>query len=227
VPRSVAVLLGVLTPLAWVAALWQALVVAPDDAVLGPSQRILYIHLGAAWTAALCLLANFVLSVLYLVRRRLAYDRWAGVCAEVGTILTTAVLATGMLWARVAWNTWWTWDPRLTTTAVMWFLYLGYLLVRQAAEGQERRALLSAVVGVVAFFDVPLVFLAIHWWRSIHPNIIGPNGLNMPPVMVSALMAFFAAFLLLAAWWIGLRAEQEELREAIARLAHGRPGGSL
>jgi heme exporter protein C len=178
-------------------ALLLALVVAPDDAFLKSSQRIFYIHVGAAWTGMIAYFLSFLYAVGYLLRRQPHLDRVSAVSAEVGTVLITAVLVSGSIWARVAWNTWWTWDPRLVTTAVLWFLYVGYLVLRGLVVRPDTRALVSGIFNVIAFLDVPLVYLSVHWWASIHPVIFSDKGMALgSPWMVAALAAFCVAMML-------------------------------
>lgn len=201
----------------WVAGLYLALIWVPDERSLGVSYRIFYIHLGMAWTALLALTANFVLSLIVLARRRATgdVDRFAQATAEIGILMTTATLASGMLWARVAWGAFWTWDPRLTTTAIMWFLYVGYLLLRQAIDDERRRRVYSAVYALIIFADVPIVYLSVRWWRSIHPVVFTDTGMNITSQMFVAVIVFFFATLVLALDLIYLRAFQEKVQHAL------------
>lgn len=181
----------------FLAALLMAVVVAPDDAFLKASQRIFYIHVAAAWTGMVGYLLSFVYAIRYLFRRRPKDDLVSAVAAEVATVLITAVLVSGSIWARVAWNTWWTWDPRLVTTAVLWFLYIGYLVLRGLITRPDSRALVSAIFNVIAFLDVPLVYLSVHWWATIHPVIFTDKGLALgSPLMVWAMILFPLAMML-------------------------------
>ncbi|MCL6596101.1 MAG: cytochrome c biogenesis protein CcsA [Firmicutes bacterium] len=188
---------------------------SPDAQVLGATVRIFYIHVAVAWLAGLAFLVNWMGSILYLVRRDLRVDRWAAVSAEIGEVFTTAVLVTGSIWARVAWNTWWTWDPRLTTALVMWFLYLAYLVLREGVSRPESRAAVSAVVGIVAFVDVPVVFLSTRWWRSIHPVIEQNGTFALSPHMLLAMFAMLAAVTAFYVYILRLRVRQEAARDAI------------
>src|SRR5690606_25321239 len=107
--------------------------------------------------------------------------------AEIGIVFCTLVLLTGPLWAKPAWGTWWTWDPRLTTTLVLWLIYVAYIMLRGMLDDPSRRANISAVFGIVGFIDVPIVFMSIRWWRTIHPTVIEGDGLNLSPEMVQTL----------------------------------------
>ena len=210
----------------WVVGLYLALIWVPDVQALGVSYRIFYIHLGMAWTALLAMTANFVLSLLVLLRRKgkEEIDRFAQATAEVGILMTTATLASGMLWARVAWGAFWTWDPRLTTTAIMWFLYIGYLLLRQAMDDEARRRVYSAVYALIVFIDVPIVYLSVRWWRSIHPVVFTDTGMNITPQMFIAVIVFFFATLVLASDLIYLRAFQEKVQRELERRRERRLG---
>ena len=206
----------IITPILWIVALYLSLVYAPTDVVLGASQRIFYIHIGAAWVSAVAFFVTLMLSIIYLKTRKDVLDAWAAASAEVGTVFTTVVLVTGSIWGRVAWGVWWTWDPRLTTTIVLWFLYLGYLVFREAIDDRERRQVYSAVYAILAFVSVPITFLSVTWWRTIHPIVISEGKFEMPGAMVFAMMAFFVAFLSLYLDWMGQRARQHLMSEAIA-----------
>jgi heme exporter protein C len=177
---------------------------APVEQTMGLIQKIFYLHLPMAWWALLSFFVVFVASVGYLTTRRPGWDRLAGAAAETGVLLSALALITGSLWARVSWNTWWTWDPRLTTTLVMWFIYAAYLVVRSMGLPRPRRAMVCAVIGVVAFLDVPLVFYSARLWRSIHPAVFASRGGGLEPEMVHTVLAGLAAwaFLWLALVWL-------------------------
>jgi heme exporter protein C len=174
---------------------------APVEETMGMVQKIFYLHLPMAWWAMISFLVVFLCSVLYLLKRDIRFDHVAGAAAEIGVLLSALALITGSLWGRAAWNTWWTWDPRLTTTLVMWFIYCGYLLQRSGMAGRERQPLISAVIGIVAFLDVPLVFLSARLWRSIHPAVFASRSGGLEPEMwttvVIALVAWGAVWLVL------------------------------
>lgn len=207
-----------LTPIAMVASLYMAFVYAPTDRHLGEIQRIFYWHVATAWTAYLAFFVVFVTSILYLRTRREVFDQVAGSSAEIGVLFTTLVLLTGPIWGRPVWNAWWSWDPRLTTTLILWFLYVTYLIIRGAAEGEERRARLAAVFGIVAFADVPLVHMSVVWWRSLHPLVITVGRVNVEPPMLRALLVSVFAFTLLYAFLLVRRFRLEGLQAQVARL---------
>jgi heme exporter protein C len=179
------------------AAAYAAFFVAPTDAKQGLIYRILYLHVASAWTGLTAFFICFIANLLYVWRRQPRWD-WLGVsAAETGLTFTTVVLVTGPIWAHPVWGIWWTWDARLTSTFVLWLLYVSYLLLRTLVEEPDRRALLSALFGIFAFIDVPLVFGSIRWWRTQHPQpiIMGEPGSGLDPMMYKVL--FFSWFVML------------------------------
>ncbi|MGB8323792.1 MAG: cytochrome c biogenesis protein [Candidatus Acidiferrum sp.] len=188
------VLLGALAILLVIAAAYASFYIAPEERTMGVVQRIFYFHVGSAWAGMDAFLVCFICNLLYIWKREQKYD-WLGVsAAEVGLVLTTVVLITGPIWAKPAWGIYWTWDARLTSTFVLWLLYVSYLLLRSLVEEPDRRALLSSLFGVFAFIDVPLVFGAIRWWRTQHPApvIMGGPGSGLDPTMNKVF--FFSVF---------------------------------
>jgi len=192
---------------------------APVEQTMGVIQKIFYLHLPLAWWSLASFFTVFVASALYLLKGKPVYDRLARAACELGVVLASLALISGMLWARPIWNTWWTWDPKLTTTLVMWFIYMSYLLLRSVGPGGAGNAArVSAVLGVVAFLDVPLVFFAARKWRSIHPTVFGgasgglePEMLATALVCVAAFGLFWLALLLLRARQLALAARLEAL----------------
>jgi len=179
------IIFGAVAVLLVIAAAYASFYIAPEERTMGLIQRIFYFHVGSAWAGldafAICFLAN----LLYVWKRDQKYDSLGVSAAEVGLVLTTVVLITGPIWAKPAWGIYWTWDARLTSTFVLWLLYISYLLLRSLIEEQDRRALLSSLFGIFAFLDVPLVFGAIRWWRTQHPApvIMGGPGSGLDPTM--------------------------------------------
>lgn len=213
----------------WILALYLNFIWTPDDRTLLSSQRIFYFHMGSATAGGLAYLVTFVASLAYLRTRSPRWDILAAASAEVGTVLTTMILVSGILWGRAAWGVWWTWDPRLTTTVILWVLFVGYLLLRDWTDHPERRGVYSAVLAVVAFFMVPIDYLSVRWWNSIHPVVITSQGIAMPPRMIVAMFVSMAAFLYLYVAWMvvrvrlltaeqGLEAVREQLRQGLEPL---------
>ncbi len=203
-PHALDRVLGFLALGVALVALVLALVVAPPDAYQGDSQRLMYVHVPAAWTAYLSFAVVAGASLLYLVRRDLRYDRVAQAAAELGVGLTGLAIVLGSLWAYPTWGTWWTWDPRLVTTAILLLVYIGYLGVRGLSTDPGVNARRAAVIGVLAVVNVPLVHFSVVWWRTLHqpPSVLRPGGPAgaIPPVMLATLLVAIVAFTLLWAW---------------------------
>ena len=200
-------------------ALYQGMMVAPTERTMGEIQRIFYYHVPSAWTAFLCFIANFLASIAYLVRRNPKADAFAVTTAEVGVVFTTVVLITGPLWAKPVWGIWWTWDARLTTTLVLWLIYVSYLMFRRFSTGQQT-ATLAAALAIFGFIDVPIVYMSIRWWRTQHPKpvIAGGAGSGIDPEMWSALLWNLAAFVAFAGLLIWVRYRLERTRQQIDEL---------
>jgi len=199
--------------------LYLALLWAPTEAVMGDVQRIFYFHMPSAWVAlGPSFTVVFVCSILYLVKKDLRYDRIAAASAEIGVMFTTITLVTGPLWARPIWGAYWTWDPRLTTTLVLWFIFVAYLMLRASSSPGHKRARLAAVVGIVGWVDVPIVFMSIRWWRTIHPLLINGQGMNLDSSMAFVLMFCLGVFSLLYVYLLIIRVRQEELGSRVDRL---------
>jgi heme exporter protein C len=195
------------------AAVLAIFVFAPTEQSMGQVQRVLYLHVSVAWAG----LAGFVVmagaGALYLIRRDLGWDHWAAATAEVGWLCSTLTLVTGSLWARAAWNTWWTWDPRLSATAVVWAVYCAYLILRSGLEDPHHRARAGAVVGLIGLVDLPMVAMATRWFRGIHP----PSP-EMEPAMRLTLLLSAGAFTGLFALLVCCRRGQLQIQEMLVRL---------
>ncbi|MBC16475.1 Cytochrome c assembly protein [Pseudodesulfovibrio profundus] len=160
----------------------------------GPVQKIFYMHLPCSWWALMSFFVVFVASILYLFKRNDVFDRIAGAAAEIGVLFATLALITGSVWARAEWGHWWLWDPKLTTALIMWYVYAGYLVLRSTPMGRDRKALVCAVLGIVAFLDVPLVFFAAKLWGSAHPDGLARKGSGMEIRMWHTIFAGLIAF---------------------------------
>jgi heme exporter protein C len=179
-----------------VAALYMVFVYVPTEKNSGIVQRIFYFHVPVAWVSFLAFFVTFIFSILFLWKKETKWDAIACASAEIGVIFTTLVLITGPVWAKPAWGIWWTWDARLTTSLVLWLIYVAYLLVRGLATEPSRGARYGAVMGIIGFIDVPIVFLTVNLWRTQHPStIIFEGGLTTP--MLLALIVCIAAFTVL------------------------------
>ena len=188
---------------------YQALVAAPTEATMGDVQRIFYYHVPSAIAAFTLFFVNFIASIVYLLRRSNRADAIAVSAAEVGVVFCTVVLVTGPLWARPVWGIWWTWDARLTSTLVLWLIYVSYLLLRRFSTGQV--ATVAAALSVFGFLDVPFVYLANRIFRTQQPQPIS----ELDPRMATALLWNMAAFLCFAALVLWLRYMLERTRQQL------------
>lgn len=186
--------LGILALLAMVVGSYVGLVVVPADAAQGNVQRLMYVHVPAAWLAFLAFFVVFVMSVLYLIQRDERWDRVAASSAEIGVMFTVVTLLLGMMWGKPTWGVYWTWDPRLTTTAILLAIYVGYGALRSFADDGEKRARWSAIVGVIGFANVPIVYMSVTWWRTLHQPPSSPR--SVAPDILWTLMLNLAAFTL-------------------------------
>ena len=170
---------------------------APTEQTMGHAQRIVYVHVAVAWLGLLGLLVMAGTGIVYLARRRLAWDHWFQSAGELGWLCCGLTLATGSLWAHEAWGTWWVWDPRLTTSFILWLIYSGILIVRASLEDPHQRARIGAILAILGTLDIPLVVLATRWFRGMHP--VSPE---MAPAMritlLVSVIGFTAFFVLLA-----------------------------
>jgi heme exporter protein C len=177
----------------------RALAFTPLERFQGAAQKIFYLHVPAAWSAMLAMGLVGLASVLYLLLRDWRFDRFAAASAEVGTVFCVVMLTTGPLWARPVWGTWWTWDARLTLTLFLFFLYIGYLLLRQAVADPGVRARYSAVLGICGTVLLPFIHLSVYLFRTLHPQpiVLKPSAPSLPGVMLVTLLYSFGVFTLL------------------------------
>lgn len=199
---------------------------APSDQVQGAVQRIFYIHLPAAWLAYLSFFIIFASSIAYLARRHSRWDRLARSAAELGFVFTTIVLLTGSIWGRPIWGTWWTWDARLTTTLILWFIYLAYFMLRAYVGDPERAARYAAVLGIVGFVDVPIIHMSVRWWRTLHPQpiVVRAEGPAMPDTMLYTLVVALVAFMALYIFLLIEKYRVERMKDELAELRLQRGG---
>lgn len=191
---------------------------APTERTMGEVQRIFYFHVASAWVGMAAFAVVFVGSVAYLRSQKKSWDRLALSSAELGVVFISMALITGSLWAKPIWNTWWTWDPRLTTSAILWTIYVVYLILRGAIEEPGQRARLAAVFGIIGFIDVPIVFMAVRWWRTIHPVVFHSEGFDLSGRMMTTFIASLVSFTLLYITLLMQRYRLESLREHLIAL---------
>lgn len=197
--RRWSVILGVLSALALLPGLWMIFFYVPTEAEMGVVQRIFYVHLPSALVAYLAFGIVALCSLGYLWLRDERLDAIAVCAAELGIVFTTAVLTTGPLWGRIAWGAWWVWDARLSFTLLLWFIYVGYFILRGATENPERGKRFAAILGIVGAVDIPLIHMSVQWFRSQHPKpvVLKPEGPTAAPEMVQTLLVNMLAFMLL------------------------------
>lgn len=212
-------ILAILTALVLAYAFYEAMWVAPMERTMGDVQRIFYYHVPSAWTAFLLFSVNLVASVIYLIRRSAKADAVAVVSAEVGVVFCTVVLVTGPIWARPVWGIWWTWDLRLTTTLVLWLIYVSYLVLRRFSDSSQTPNL-AAVLAIFGALDVPLVYFSIWFFRTQHPQPVIGGGGSIDPRMMHVLLINWLAFSCFAGLvcWVRYRLEwmHREIEEAHA-----------
>jgi heme exporter protein C len=167
------IVLDVLAAVFLLTAMWMALAYAPREIEMGDVQRVFYFHVATAWTGMLGYLLAVFTSIAFLRTRKLIWDVASLAGVEIGLVFTALCVVSGSIWARPIWNTWWTWDPRLTAAFIMELIYAAYLFLRRGVEDPDQRGRLSAVYAIVGFITVPLTFLSIRIFRTIHPVIIG------------------------------------------------------
>jgi heme exporter protein C len=206
---------------AMLAAIWCVFMYVPNERMQGASQRIFYFHVNSAWAAYLGFFVAAGASAFFLWRGDARYDHLAIAGVEVGMLFCTMVLVTGPIWARPIWGTWWTWDPRLTMTVILWTVFAVYLILRTVGRDDPQIARYAAVLALVGVLDIPLLHVSVRLWRGMHPSVISApankGGLE-DPRMVTALLVAMLAFALLFVWLLWLRYEGLRLRDELHRL---------
>lgn len=192
--------------------MYMAVLYAPEERTMSHAQRIFYVHVPAAWVGFLAFGVVFVCSIGFLWTRRRSFDLAAHASTEIGVVFTTLAIVSGSVWGRAAWGTWWTWDPRLTTTFMLWFIYVVSLMVRAYGGSGSQSGRFAAVLGILGFLDIPLIHLSVVWWRSMHPLPVVVRsegfGSGLHPAMLQALLVNVAAFTLLYVALFGIRRAQ-------------------
>ena len=190
---------------------------APQEAVQGNVQRIMYLHVPAVLTAYLAFGLVLLGGIGYLATRRMGWDRLAAAAGELGVLFTGLTIVSGSIWGKPTWGTWWTWDARLTSTAVLFCVYVGYLLLRRLIEDPDARARYAAVVGIVGAVNIPIVHFSVKWWRALHQpsTILGPERAPIDPAIGLALFVNWVAFTLLFAYFLSRRMEIARLEGEI------------
>jgi heme exporter protein C len=188
---------------------------APREAVQGNVQRIMYLHVPSVLTAYLAFGLVLLGSIAYLATRRPGWDRLAGSAGEIGVLFTGLTIVSGSIWGKPTWGTWWTWDARLTSTAVLFLVYVGYLMLRSLIEDPDARARYAAVVGILGAINIPIVHFSVKWWRALHQpsTILGPEPSPLAFPLKVALYVNIVAFVLLFAYLLSRRVEIARMEE--------------
>jgi heme exporter protein C len=209
----------VLSGVAITVALVMVFLYAPRERTMGDVQRIFYFHVSSAWVGFFAFFVTFVAGIGYLARGERRWDIVAVSSVEIGLTFITMAVITGSLWARPAWGTYWTWEPRLTISAVQLLIYVAYVMLRAAIDSPERKARFAAVYGIVAFVTVPLSWFAIRWWRTIHPDVLtSGEGMALTSPMVHTLLFSVSAFTLLYVTLVRQRMRLEQAADALLQL---------
>ena len=196
--------------------LYRIFMITPFEKSMGVVQKLMYFHVPSAITGYIAFSTVCVASILYLWKKDERFDRLALSAAEIGVLFFSLVLITGSLWARPIWNTWWTWEPRLTTALILWFIFVGYLLLRNMSPNNERMRKVFAIYAIIGAIDIPIVHMSVKWWRTIHPRVIENRGL--PPEMESTLYLNLLAFLFIFILLLILRYRLELSKLKVERL---------
>ncbi|TES92251.1 MAG: cytochrome C assembly protein [Candidatus Cloacimonadota bacterium] len=212
------ILLGILLLLSMLVSITMVFLVAPIEETMGVVQKIFYFHVATAWVGFLAFFVVFIGSIGYLAKKSRRWDRIAYSSAGIGVLFTTLCLITGSLWAKPAWGIWWTWDARLTSTLVLWFMYVAYLIVRYETEGSERGAVFSAVLGVIGFVDIPIVFMSVRWWRTVHCDLVIVERTGLTPIMLFTLLLSVFTFTLLYFYLLITKYEIAKTKDEITSL---------
>lgn len=216
-------IVGTMALLFVILGLYFGLIEAPPDARQGDVQRIMYIHIPSILTAYLSFFIVFIGSCLFLWKRDKRDDMLAFSAAEIGVLFTALTIIEGSIWGKPTWGVWWTWDARLTLTAILFLIFAGYLMLRTLIEDETRGAVCSAVLGIIGFLDIPLIHMSVYWWRTLHqpPSILRPDKLpweNVHPSMLIALSINFVAFILVYFYLLSLRIRIREMEEEVRML---------
>ncbi len=194
----VSLILGACSLIGMMISLWMIFLYAPTDAIEGDAQRIFYFHVPIAWIGMLAFVVLAIAGVGYLVKQDERWDWLARASAEVGTVFITLALITGSIWGKTTWGTWWTWDPKLTATLILWFMYVAYIMLRSYMGRTVASARAGAVLALVGVIDVPIIYLSVQWWRTLHPAAeVGVAQSTLPPSVVLTLMVSLVTFTLL------------------------------
>jgi heme exporter protein C len=216
----VSMVLLALTFIGMMISIWMIFLYAPTDAIEGDAQRIFYFHLPTAILGMLAMGIVTLGGIMYLWKKDERWDWAARAAAELGAVLLTFALITGSIWGRTTWGTWWTWDARLTTTLILWFIYIGYLMLRSYMGRSAASARAGAVLAIIGIIDVPIIYESVNWWRTLHPQQVLPIGSSpqLPPEMLYTLLVAFVTFTLLFSFLMVQLYQLEKMQTLAQRL---------
>ena len=215
--------LGWATAILMAVSLYAVFIYAPIERTQGIPQKIFYFHVPLAWDAYLAFFCTLLGSIGYLKTSKQGWDVLATAAAEIGVVFTSLVLISGSIWGKTIWGAWWAWDARLTSTLVMWFIYVAYIMLRSSLGRTDKAARYAAVLGIVGFIDVPIVHMSVTWWRTLHPQptIANPAGPTLPGSMLAAFFVCLVTFTLLYVYLLRERMSVEYLRREVDSIAAG------
>lgn len=209
-----------------IVASYAAYIRAPAEKTMGDVYRIFYIHTPSAWVCYLALGISLLASILFLAKRKIVYDKLAEVSAILGLIYGVVALVTGSMWANAVWGVYWNWDPRETTTLVLWITYMGYISLRFSIGNVEKRALTGAVYNILAFSTIPLSYLSIRLWQSLHPQIISSSGISITAPMIETLFLNLIAASLIYAYLLKMMFNVRSLEDKVNFLTYEKGGAT-
>lgn len=192
--------------------------IAPVEETMGIVQKIFYFHVASAWVGFLAFFIVFIGSMGYLIGKSKKWDILAHTSAGIGVLFTTLCLISGSLWAKPAWGIWWSWDARLSSTLVLWFIYIAYLIIRFETKKSEKGATFGAVLGIIGFIDIPIVFMSVRWWRTVHCDLVVMQRGGLTPIMLLTLLISVLTFSVLYAFLLMVRFEIETVKNEINAL---------
>ena len=211
-----------LTGIVFFTAIAAIFIFVPTEKTEGPIQRIMYLHIPSAWLAFFAFFIVFISSILFLWKKEREWDIYANASAEIGVVFCSLVLITGPIWAKPIWGTWWVWDARLTSTLILWLIYVAYLMLRSQTEAGFMRARYAAVLGIVGFLNIPFIHFSVLWWRTFHPQpkVISAEGFGkgMDTSMLATLGISLCSFTLLYFLLMGQRIRLERLKDEVDRI---------
>lgn len=215
-------LVGVLAAIFLFVALYFVFSFAEIEMTMLEVHKIFYFHISSAFTLFLAFGVTFIFSILYLIKRLEKYDTIALVSTEIGIVFGVVVFTTGPIWARFAWNTWWNWEPRLTSALILWMIYIAYLILRSALADEKKR-IYSAVLGIIGFLNVPIVYFSVELWQGgLHPDT--STKMNLPPTMQTAWLISWVALTLLYLFLLMVRYHAEQMKLELDTIQHQQMG---